>query len=55
MSSLKGLVQCMLAGHSHIIITLGFFIYKLLAPAKHGVRNQLVQKSSQKELPSKAK
>ena len=32
-----------------------FFIYKLLAPSKHGVRSQLVQKSSQKELQSKAR
>ena len=32
-----------------------FFIYKLLAPLKHGVRSQLVQKSSQKELQSKAR
>ena len=32
-----------------------FFIYKLLALPKHGVRSQLVQKSSQKELQSKAR
>ena len=32
-----------------------FFIYKLLAPSKHGIRSQLVQKSSQKELQSKAR
>ena len=30
-----------------------FFVYKLLAPPKHGVRSQFVQKSSQKELQSK--
>ena len=30
-----------------------FFIYKLLAPPKHGDQSQLVQKSSQEELQSK--
>ena len=32
-----------------------FYLQKLLAPPKHGVRSQLVQKSSQKELQSKAR
>ena len=37
------------------IYVLGFFIYKLPAPPKHGIRSQLVQKSSHKELQSKAR
>ena len=38
-----------------IIIIRYFFIYKLLTPTKHGVQSQLVKKSSQKELQSKAR
>ena len=40
-------------GYEYICIRF-FFIYKLPAPPKHGIRSQLVQKSSHKELQSKA-
>ena len=38
-----------------IIIILEYFIFKLLTAPKHGVRSQLAQKSSQKELHSKSR